>query len=222
MRCWGRNRQTAWISIVFGHLPLAYCAGFINTPVGEIVVYANDPRIVYDPPFDITSGIWDVQFVPGIERNASQTTDPDARVSLDFQGMAKGNDFGRLKVIIVVKGSSLKLYALKIQGVSTSSLLDVKIDGTSTPVAHVDSDKNILVISFDESKVDSSMNHTVVVQKKEDPDSDSSWNFIAFGYVDTVPEAQGRIQFSDLWNLPRLRSVHLRQSPRSRTYLTYL
>ena len=116
----------------------------------------------------------------------------------------------------------MKLHALQIPGVSTPSLLDVKIDGTSTPVAHVDPDKNILVISFDESKVDSSMNHTVVVQKKEDPDSDSSWNFIAFGYVDTVPEAQGLIQFSDLWNLPRLRSVHLRQSPRSRTYLTYL
>ena len=198
--------------IAFVELPLAFCAGFINSPVGEIVVYANDPRIVYNPPFDITSGIWDVQLVPGIERNASQAADPSARVSLVFQGMVKSNDVGRLKVS-VVKGSSLKLYALQIPGVSTPSLLDVKIDGTPTPAVQVDSGENFDVISLDESKVDSSVNHTVVVQKKGDSNSDSSWNFIAFGYVDTVPEAQELILLSDLRILPQPHSVHFHRSP---------
>ncbi|KAL5485660.1 hypothetical protein ACEPAI_6701 [Sanghuangporus weigelae] len=153
----------AWFCITLSNLPFALCVNTLNTPIGEVVVYATDPRIQYDPPLDSTSGVWSPRHVHHFDHNASQTSDPSAKVSLVFQG------------------TSVWLYAAGTPGFPPLSFI---LDNSSTMVQANQGDR-ILKISPGASDLDPSANHTIVVQKKLDSSSSSLWNIIAFGF--TVP-----------------------------------
>ncbi|KAL5526128.1 hypothetical protein ACEPAG_7466 [Sanghuangporus baumii] len=153
----------AWFCITLSSLPFALCTNNLSTPIGEVVIYATDPRIQYDPPLDSASGVWSPLRVPHLGHNASQTSDPSAKVSLVFQG------------------TSVCLYAVGSPGFPP---LSFNLDNSSTAV-QTNQSARILKISLGASGLDPSANHTIVVQKKLDSNSGSLWNILAFGI--TVP-----------------------------------
>ncbi|KAL5503805.1 hypothetical protein ACEPAH_7876 [Sanghuangporus vaninii] len=174
-------------NLAFIKLPLTLSAN-LNTSPDEVVVYATDPRMQYNPPLDSVSGAWSPLYVPSLDRNASQTLESNASVSLVFQG------------------DSLKLY---VTSTADFPPLSVNIDNSSTFVEAFDDGADILTIFLFPSGLDPSVNHTVVVQKTAiSGRSDSPWNIVAFGI--TVPFF---IQFASASSRAVEPTVHVSASP---------